>query len=213
GFLLSNLWPAFVFGVPLATRMWSLRQRPVPTNLHEQAFYLQEVLTIIFLGLVVVLFMVRRRGLRSQHAGWRPGVVALVGTFLLNLVAYIPVEQATATALLLTSSVIVMLGTVFSIWSLATLGRNFGIFPEVRGLVRSGPYHLVRHPIYVGEIVSGFGVIVIRPSVFIAAIFILFVILQYWRTVFEERALSGAFPSEYPSYRVRVPRLIPGWHD
>ena len=211
GLLLSNVWPAYVFALPLAARIWGMRGRPLPTTLHEQAFYLQEILTILFLGQVVVLFAIRRRGLRSQHAGWREGVVALVGTFLLNVVAYVPVQEATSTALLLTASVIVMLGTVFSIWSLANLGRNFGIFPEVRGLVRSGPYRLVRHPIYLGEIVSGFGVILVRPSLLIAAIFVIFVALQYWRTVFEERALAEAFPSEYPGYRERVPRLVPGW--
>ena len=40
---------------------------------------------------------------------------------------------------------------------------------------------------------------------------IAFVLLQYWRTVYEERALAAAFPSEYPAYRRRVPRLVPGW--
>jgi protein-S-isoprenylcysteine O-methyltransferase Ste14 len=211
GVLLSNFWPAYVFAVPLANRVWGLRQRPAPTSLNEEAFFVQEVLTIIFLGLVVVLFIIRRRGLSSQHAGWREGLVALTGTFLLNVVAYIPVEQATSTALLLASSVMVMLGTIFSIWSVVTLGRNFGILPEARGLVCSGPYGLVRHPIYLGEIVSGFGVILVRPSPVISAIFIVFVALQYWRTVFEERALTEAFPAQYPTYRGRVPRLVPGW--
>jgi protein-S-isoprenylcysteine O-methyltransferase Ste14 len=37
------------------------------------------------------------------------------------------------------------------------------------------------------------------------------VALQYWRTIYEERALSAAFPEDYPPYARRVPRLLPGW--
>ena len=39
----------------------------------------------------------------------------------------------------------------------------------------------------------------------------MFVALQFWRTVYEERALSAAYPNEYPAFARRVPRLIPGW--
>lgn len=208
--LLGNIWPAYVFALPLAARVVGLVQRPAPHTLHEQALYLQEILTIIFLALVVVLFVVRRRGVQGQRAHWREGAVALVGTFLLNVVAYVPVDVATSTVLLLASSAVVMLGTIWSTWSLVNLGRCFGLLPEVRGLVLRGPYRLVRHPVYLGELVSGFGVVLARPSVLIALLFAAFVVLQYWRTVFEERALREAFPSQYAAYQSRVPRLLPG---
>jgi protein-S-isoprenylcysteine O-methyltransferase Ste14 len=42
------------------------------------------------------------------------------------------------------------------------------------------------------------------------AFWVAFIALQYWRTVFEERALLTEFPVEYDAYRQRVPRLVPG---
>jgi len=52
------------------------------------------------------------------------------------------------------------LGLAFAIWARVHIGRNWGTpmtqkdKPE---LVTSGPYHLVRHPIYSGIIVAGIG--------------------------------------------------------
>src|SRR6266508_239014 len=212
--VLSNVWPAYLFALPLAARVWSLvlsiRQSTQPTP-YDQARLLQEAVTIGFLALVVVLFAVRRRGIHGQRATWREGLVALLGTFLLNVVAYLPVEATQEIRALLASSIIVVLGTLFTIWSLATLGRCFGLLPEVRGLVLRGPYRLVRHPVYLGELIASLGILVAKPHPLIAATLAAFVVLQYWRTVYEERARAAAYPSEYPAYRARVPRLVPGW--
>jgi protein-S-isoprenylcysteine O-methyltransferase Ste14 len=212
--LLGNVWPAYLFALPLAARIWALTQTlrtlREPTA-EDQARVLQESVTIVFLALVVVLFAVRRRGIQGQRATWREGLVALLGTFLLNVVAYLPIDEAASTSTLVASGAIVMLGTLFTIWSLATLGRCFGLLPEVRGLVLRGPYRLVRHPVYLGELIASLGSLVAKPHPLIVATLIAFVLLQYWRTVYEERALAAAYPSEYPAYRRRVPRLVPGW--
>jgi protein-S-isoprenylcysteine O-methyltransferase Ste14 len=208
--LLGNVWPAYVFALPLAARVWGLLHAHRAETLHAQAALLQEIGTVAFLGLVVILFAIRRRRLSSEHATLVPGIVALVGTFLLNVVAYLPVEDTTSTEALFASSVVVILGTLWTIWSLATLGRCFGIFPEVRGLVMRGPYRLVRHPVYVGELISAVGMLIAKPHPLIAVLFVVFVALQYWRTIYEERALRAAFPDQYPAYADRVGRLIPG---
>jgi len=136
--------------------------------------------------------------------------VALLGTFLLNAVAYLPIEDTTSTESLLTSSAVTLVGTLFTIWSLAILGRCFGLFPEVRGLVLRGPYRVVRHPVYLGELVSALGLLLAKPHPLVVALFGLFVVLQYWRTIYEERALAAAYPDDYPAYARRVPRLVPG---
>jgi len=167
--------------------------------------------TVVFLGLVVVLFAVRRRRIAGEQASLVPGLVALVGTFLLNVVGYLPVDDTTSTEALLASSGVVILGTLWTIVSLATLGRCFGIFPEARGLVARGPYRLVRHPVYVGELISAVGMVIAKPHPIILVLFAVFAALQYGRTIYEERALRAAFPESYPAYARRVPRLIPGW--
>jgi protein-S-isoprenylcysteine O-methyltransferase Ste14 len=65
--------------------------------------------------------------------------------------------------------------------------------------------------VYLGELIASLGILVAKPHPLIAATLAAFVVLQYWRTVYEERALAAAYPSEYPAYRARVPRLVPGW--
>lgn len=211
GLLLGNVWPAYIFALPLAARTWGFVTSAHGNALREEAATLEEIVTILFLALVVALFVVRRRPLGGEHARPLPGAIALLGTFLLNVVAYLPVAATTSIEALLASSVVVIGGTVFTIWSLATLGRCFGLFPEVRGLVMSGPYRLVRHPVYLGEMISAGGLLLARPHPLIVAIFALFVGLQVWRMVFEERALRAAFPREYPPYAQHVPRVLPGW--
>jgi protein-S-isoprenylcysteine O-methyltransferase Ste14 len=212
GLLFGNVWPAYVFALPLAARVWNLaRTAGVDDSFHAQAALLQETVTVIFLALVVVLFAIRRRQIEGRRATLGSGLVALLGTFLLNVVAYLPVEDTTSTASLLASSAVVIVGTLFTMWSLATLGRCFGLFPEVRGLVMGGPYRLVRHPVYLGELISAVGLLLAKPHFLVVVTFSVFVVLQYWRTVYEERALSAAYPAEYSAYVRRVPRLLPGW--
>jgi protein-S-isoprenylcysteine O-methyltransferase Ste14 len=209
--LLGTVWPAYLFALPLGARVWGFMHWSHGTSFHDQAQNVQEVVTIVFLALVVLLFAVRRRAIKGQRASWLPGAVALLGTFLLNVVAYLPIEDSTSTDALLASIGVVTVGTLFTIWSLATLGRCFGLFPEVRGLVMRGPYRLVRHPVYLGELISALGLLLVKPHPIVFAVFAAFVALQYWRTIYEERALSAAYPDEYPTYTHQVPRLVPGW--
>jgi protein-S-isoprenylcysteine O-methyltransferase Ste14 len=79
----------------------------------------------------------------------------------------------------------------------------------VRGLVLRGPYRLVRHPVYLGELISAVGMLLAKPHPLVVILFAIFAMLQYGRTIYEERALRAAFPESYPTYARRVPRLIP----
>lgn len=208
--LLGNVWPAYVFAMPLGARILNLSHTAREDPLHDQARVAQEGVTIVFLALVVVLFAIRRRAIKGQRATLSQGAVALVGTFLLNVVAYLPIDDSTSTEGLIASSVVVLIGTLFTIWSLTILGRCFGLFPEVRGLVLRGPYRLVRHPVYLGELISALGLLLAKPHLLVVGLFVVFVGLQYWRTVYEERALTAAYPGQYPAYARHVSRLVPG---
>src|SRR5579871_3086317 len=191
----------------------------------------QQALTTTFVGLIALLFVFRRDRLggrpgllsalallvvhphdRANRQEVRerllPALVALAGTNALYVVSLTPVTQPDP-RLVAPSSLLLGLGLVLSIVSLATLGRCFGVFPEVRGLVTRGPYAVVRHPLYLAEMMAALGGLLPRLSPLMIAIFVGFVGLQYWRTIFEERVLQEAFP-EYASYRERTWRILPG---
>jgi protein-S-isoprenylcysteine O-methyltransferase Ste14 len=112
---------------------------------------------------------------------------------------------------LLVSLAALVVGNLLGIWALVSLGRCFGVFPAVRGLVTHGPYRFVRHPLYVAEAIVIFGFLFARLSPAMVVIFGMGMALQAWRAVQEERALARVFP-EYVDYRQDTGRFLPRFH-
>ena len=99
-------------------------------------------------------------------------------------------------------------GTVWTTVSMLFLGRNFAVLPAVRGISQSGPYRLVRHPAYLGEIVMFTGCVLAGPELLTIILFGVLVPCMVVRILVEEMLLSG---DEYDDYRSRVRRrLLPG---
>jgi len=53
--------------------------------------------------------------------------------------------------------ILVTVAAFLSIASLLSLGRRFGVFPALRGLMTKGPYRLVRHPMYLAYVIADIG--------------------------------------------------------
>jgi len=90
--------------------------------------------------------------------------------------------------------------TFFTIWALWYLRRSFSITAEVRELVTRGPYRWIRHPMYLGEILTGAAVCTWRFSLANLILFTTFLSLQLFRSRIEERKLLQFFREEYSAF-------------
>jgi protein-S-isoprenylcysteine O-methyltransferase Ste14 len=105
--------------------------------------------------------------------------------------------------------VLVTLAAALSLVSLLTMGRLFGVRPALRGLVTSGPYRFVRHPMYLSYILADIGYN-LQEWNFVTLVLVLvgWMSLLY-RIRAEERVLSQH--AEWPAYVILVRyRLFPG---
>ncbi|MGH2998650.1 MAG: methyltransferase family protein, partial [Gaiellaceae bacterium] len=75
-------------------------------------------------------------------------------------------------------------------------------------LVTSGPYRLVRHPIYSGVLAAGIGTGVGLDWWWLVPVAIAGVYFIYSAT-YEERFLAGQFPDTYPAYKRSTKMLVP----
>jgi protein-S-isoprenylcysteine O-methyltransferase Ste14 len=92
--------------------------------------------------------------------------------------------------------------------SLIYLRRSFTVTPQAYALRQAGPYAVVRHPMYAGNIltVSGLGLLVGTAESFALALAIAG--FQIGRAHFEERLLATAFPG-YALYKAKVGAFLP----
>ncbi len=102
---------------------------------------------------------------------------------------------------------------LLAMWARKYLGRNWSgaISANVdHTLIRTGPYRLVRHPIYSGLIGMYVGTALVSGELH-ALIAVVMVVTAYWRKIkMEERHLLTLFGAEYDDYRRRSWALIPG---
>jgi len=97
-------------------------------------------------------------------------------------------------------------GLLLALWSLIVLGFSFSIAAEDRGLIRHGPYRWVRHPMYLGEVLSLLGLCIAEKNMWNWFVLLLFVRLLMVRISAEERVIAN-----YAEYRKSVRwRCIPG---
>jgi len=107
------------------------------------------------------------------------------------------------------SDVLLICGTAWAVWSLRFLDRNVSVLAQARDVVVRGPYRWVRHPLYVGEIVSSLGLAIAVNSYTALALWMALCGLQVYRAMREEQVLLKALPA-YRSYRSRTAALLPG---
>ncbi|GIL77202.1 hypothetical protein Vretimale_3118 [Volvox reticuliferus] len=102
-------------------------------------------------------------------------------------------------------------GLVFIATAFVNLGRSISPLPEPRKkhqLVVSGIYGYVRHPMYGGLLLAGFGLAVLtRNETRLAILALLWWVLEN-KVAVEEKALAARYP-EYEEYKTKVKKFFP----
>ncbi len=209
--LLSRVVPAAFFLIIVMrnfidlTSFWetnSFQSRPLGATVS----FMARLTTTCFLALMSVLFLIRIEPIDKAKGIW-PRIMAIVGTFCLYVVTLFPRANLSVTQTMIATA-ISLIGSSLSIFALAHLGRSFSLMAEARRLVTSGPYRLVRHPLYLFETIASFGVLLQFLSLSTALIFLAYIGIQLQRMKNEEMVLERTFP-EYRDYRLRTSRVIP----
>jgi hypothetical protein len=153
---------------------------------------------------LVLAFILVRRGSSSplRPLGW---ALALSATLLPLLIR----PGGTALVAPGLAGAIGLSGLTLSIWSKLTLRRSFGLAPANRGIVHGGPYRMVRHPMYLGYVLTEIGFLLNNPNGWNISIFVLALGCQMVRIQSEEAVLR--LDSAYADILKRVRyRLLPG---
>src|SRR5882724_2939697 len=161
----------------------------------------------VFLCAFVVGVVSRARRV-GKSVGLLPRVMALAGSFLPNMAFILP-RMPESVPVNIASSVLCAIGFGLAAYAFTHLNRSATIMPEARSLVTSGPYRLVRHPVYLFEAIGIVGIFLPFNPLWAVPMFVVQFLCQVQRMRYEERVLTSSFP-EYAAYAARTPRLIPG---
>jgi protein-S-isoprenylcysteine O-methyltransferase Ste14 len=139
-------------------------------------------------------------GLAILFDGWRA----------LPAMGYLPPPDVIAWAFV----AVTVAGFVFAWWArlhLGTLWSGSVTLKQDHKVIDSGPYRLVRHPIYTGMILSAFATAAAIGSGTAVLGAVIMTIGLWVKARLEERFLRTELGEAYDAYRARTPMLIPFW--
>ncbi|CDX16997.1 Isoprenylcysteine carboxyl methyltransferase [Mesorhizobium plurifarium] len=169
-----------------------------PGRLNILLLMISDALTFIW------LLLARRPLVRD----WSPFTVfiSLTAGFGSGLVS---LQDGTAIIPLYIAATLQFLALWLVVWGKMSLGRSFAILPANRGVVTSGAYRFVRHPIYAGYLAGHILFLLSSFSLYNFTVYATITLFQIHRILREERIL--ALTPEYRDYLGRVRyRLCPG---
>jgi protein-S-isoprenylcysteine O-methyltransferase Ste14 len=124
---------------------------------------------------------------------------------------YVPVLPNSA-AVSVIAVVLSILGVLLALWARVILGKYWSDTVDVKKgheLVQSGPYAVIRHPIYTGLMLLFLGTAIAIGALggFLGLIALF---ISNWIKLKQEEALmTDQFPEAYPKYKAKTKALIP----
>ena len=176
-------------------------------NVRSTQLTIPRVALLLQLCLLVITMLIRRPPVRvtTRPLYW---LVAFVASYYGFLTVSVSVTGHPLVPAMLTDG-LSMVSVLGDGYARVTLGRNIGFVPAQRRLVTSGPYRLVRHPIYSALFLAEVCVILENFSWVNFALSMIFFSLFVIKTLMEERFLAE--DPAYAAYMREVRyRWIPG---
>ena len=100
---------------------------------------------------------------------------------------------------------LILIGIGGRLWSILYIGGR-----KSAEIVATGPYSVVRNPLYFFSLVGGIGIGLVTGSLDLTVATFVVLLVLYLRAIrVEERFLAERYGDEFRSYCARVPRLIP----
>ena len=170
------------------------------------------VLYAMFLSILVVALLVHDQALHRDGRVLIRGT-AVAASFLLVILG----ELAPAGPLLLrvpaliagAAAVVTLGGVLLALAAAFELGTNFSFGPQSRELVVNGPYQLVRHPMYLAELLMSAGVVMVAMRLTLVIGVCVVIVLQVVRISSEEQLLVRTMPTYGTYVKATRCRLIP----
>ncbi len=104
-------------------------------------------------------------------------------------------------------------GNALMCWALATMQGHFQVLGRsprpADQLITSGPYKLVRHPMYTSVLSLSLGLALLTQSLAIFAIFWVYLALILRLVASEEEGLRRAYGKSFAAYQIRVGKIVP----
>jgi protein-S-isoprenylcysteine O-methyltransferase Ste14 len=156
-------------------------------------------------GVVVFLILIRRttENVSRRSIDW---ILAFSATTAVLLVRPVEGRAFLPPAI---GATVMLAGMFVQIHAKFVLGRSMGLVAAQRELKFAGPYRYVRHPMYLGYLITHCGFLMMNPSLWNMGVYVVCYALQIPRLMVEERLLSK--DPRYAEYMTAVHyRLIPG---
>jgi protein-S-isoprenylcysteine O-methyltransferase Ste14 len=150
---------------------------------------------------IVVVFLVFRRRTENISIRFRDWLIAFAGTFFALLVV-----RGGDARFAESGAILIVAGILLHVGAKLSLRRSFGIVAADRGIKAGGLYRYVRHPMYLGYMLSHLGYLLIAPLWWNALVYALSWLFLIARVFAEERILSEN--PDYRAYMGKVPHRL-----
>ena len=180
-----------------------------------------------FFGVIVVYWIrgirfwgprAKGRIIKEERADWSfwTIVAGMIAAFYLPPLEYLYYKTIPPQNIWIqiTGWILILWGSALFIWARRALGKYYSGHVSVvdgQSLVKSGPYHFIRHPAYAGYVLLALGITVGYSSLAgLVVIPVLLIPSVIYRLSVEDKLLAEHFGDQFREYAKKTARLIPG---